>query len=76
MRNMPLWFHGGWRKFRYSWLSLSRTRKGTYNLFEIDRVPDRERKIGYNLHRGTETLARDKEKFEIEDVRDRESQLY
>ena len=39
-------------------------------------VRDRERKIGYSLHKGTETLVRDREKFEIESVRDRESQLY
>ena len=44
---------------------LSRTRKGLENLFEIERVRDRERKIDYILHKGTETL-----------VRDRESQLY
>ena len=37
---------------------------------------DRERKIGYSLHKGTETLVRDRERFEIEGVRDRESQLY
>ena len=43
------------------------------NLFEIERVRDRERKIGYSLHKGTETLVRDREKFEIEGVRDRES---
>ena len=61
---------------RYSWLSLSRTRKGPENLFEIERVRDRERKIGYSLHKGTETLVRDRERFEIEGVRDRESQLY
>ena len=60
----------------YSWLSLSRTRKGPENLFEIERVRDRERKIGYSLHKGTETLVRDRERFEIEGVRDRESQLY
>ena len=60
----------------YSWLSLSRTRKGPENLFEIERVRDRERKIGYILHKGTETLVRDRERFEIEGVRDRESQLY
>ena len=35
-----------------------------------------ERKIGYSLHKGTETLVRDRERFEIEGVRDRESQLY
>ena len=39
-------------------------------------VRDRERKIGYRLHKGTETLVRDRERFEIEGVRDRESQLY
>ena len=44
--------------------------------FEIERVRDRERKIGYSLHKGTKTLVRDREKFEIEGVRDRESQLY
>ena len=59
----------------YSWLSLSRTRKGPENLFEIERVRDRERKIDYSLHKGTETLVRDRERFEIESVRDRESQL-
>ena len=49
---------------------------GPENLFEIARVRDRERKIGYSLHKGTETLVRDRERFEIEGVRDRESQLY
>ena len=43
---------------------------------EIERVRDRERKIGYSLHKWTETLVQDREKFEIEGVRDRESQLY
>ena len=46
------------------------------NLFEIERVRDRERKIGYSLHKGTETLVRNRERFEIDCVRDRESQLY
>ena len=46
------------------------------NLFEMERVRDRERKIGYSLHKGTETLVRDRARFEIEGVRDRESQLY
>ena len=59
----------------YSGLSLSPTRKRPDNLFEIERVRDRERKIGYILHKGTETLIRDRERFEIEGVRDRESQL-
>ena len=45
-------------------------------MFEIERVQDRERKIGYSLHKGTETLVRNRERFEIESVRDRESQLY
>ena len=45
-------------------------------MFEIERVRDRERKIGYSLGKGTETLVRDRERFEIEGVRDRESQLY
>ena len=45
-------------------------------MFEIERVRDREKKIGYSLHKGTETLVRDRERFEIEGVRDRESQLY
>ena len=44
-------------------------------MFEIERVRDRVRKIGYSLHKGTETLVRDREKFEIEGVRNRESQL-
>ena len=51
------------------------TRKRPDNLFEIERVRDRERKLGYSLHKGTETLVRDRERFEIEGVRDRESQL-
>ena len=45
-------------------------------MFEIERVQDRERKIGYKLYIGTEKLVRDRERFEIEGVRDRESQLY
>ena len=32
----------------YSWLSFSRTSNGLENVFEIDRVRDRERKIGYS----------------------------
>ena len=60
---------------RNSWLFLSRTCKGPENLYEIERVRDRERKIGYSLHKGTETLVRDRKRFEIEGVRDRESQL-
>ena len=45
-------------------------------MFEIERVRDRERKIGHSLHKGTKTLVRDRKRFEIEGVRDRESQLY
>ena len=45
-------------------------------MFEIERVRDRERKIGYSLHKGTDTLVRDRKRFEIESVRVRESQLY
>ena len=47
-------------------------------MFEIERVRgrEREREIVYSLHKGTETLGRDRERFEIESVRDRESQLY
>ena len=61
----------------YSRLSLSRTCKGLGNLFEIESVRDREIKIGYSLDKGTETLVRDREKFEIEGVRDIvESLLY
>ena len=52
----------------YSRLSLSRTRKGLENLFEIERVRDRKRKIGYSLHKGIKTLVRDRERFEIEGV--------
>ena len=44
--------------------------------FVRDSVQDRERKIGYSLLKGTKTLVRDRERFEIEGVRDRESQLY
>ena len=58
-----------------SWLYLSRTRKGPGNLFEIERVRDRERKIGYILHKGTKISVRHRERFEIEGVWDRESQL-
>ena len=47
--------------------------KISQNLFEIVCVGDRERKIGYSFHKGTETLVRDRERFEIEGVRDRES---
>ena len=48
----------------------------SYGLLEPRRrVRDRERKIGYTLHKGTETLVRDRERFEIEGVRDKESQL-
>ena len=57
-------------------LSLSRTRKGPRNLFEIERVRDREIKLGWNQWKGTEKIVRDREKFEIEGVRDRESPLY
>ena len=49
---------------------------GLENLYEIERVRDRKRKICYSLHKGTETLVRDREKFKKEGVRDRESQLY
>ena len=42
-------------------------------MFEIERVRDRERKIGYSLHKGTETFVRDREKFKIESVQERES---
>ena len=49
-------------------LLLSRTRKGPKNLFEIERVRGKERKIGHSLHKGTKTLVRDKERFEIEGV--------
>ena len=45
-------------------------------MFEIEKVRDRERKIGFSLHKGTEILVRHRERFEIESVRDRESQLY
>ena len=54
--------------YKYSRLSLSRTRKEPENLFDIERVRDRERKIGYSLHKGTATLVRDRERFEIEGV--------
>ena len=42
-------------------------------MFEIERVRDRERKIGYSLHKGTEALVRDRERFDREGVLDRES---
>ena len=38
-------------------------------------VRDREGKLGWNQWKGTEKIVRDGEKFEIEDVRDRESPL-
>ena len=40
--------------------SLTLTRKGPMNLFEIERVQDRERKLGWNQWKGLRTL------FEIE----------
>ena len=50
-------------------LTLSiRTRKGLEIMFEIEKVRDGERKIGYNLQKGTETLVRDRERFKIEGV--------
>ena len=42
----------------------------------MERVRGREKKIGYSPHKRAENLVRDREKFEIEGVRDRESQLY
>ena len=50
----------------YSGLSLSRTRKGQMNLFEI------ERKLGWNQWKGTEKIVPDREKFQIEGIRNRE----
>ena len=43
--------------------------------FVRDWERDIERKIVYSLHKGTETLVRDREKFEIEGAQHRESQL-
>ena len=60
----------------YSGLSLSQTSKGPRNLCEIERVQDRERKLGWNQWKGTQKIVRDREKIEIEGVRDRESPLY
>ena len=58
-------------------LSLPRTRKGPRNLFEIERVRDRESKLSWNQWKGTEKIDRDRGKSEIEEgVRDRESPLY
>ena len=66
-----------YRDFPVQWtLSLSQTRKGPRNLFEIQRVGDRERKLDWNQWKGTEKIVRDREKFEIEGVLDRESPLY
>ena len=45
-------------------------------MFAIERVRDRERKLGWNQWKGTEKIVRDREKFEIEGVRDGESPLY
>ena len=42
----------------------------------MEGVRDRERKIDHRLHKGTETLVRDREKLKIEGVRDRKSQPY
>ena len=67
------YFHNAMQfKLNYSRLSLSRTRKGPRNLFEIERVRDRERKLGWNQWKGTEKIVRDREKFDIEGVRERE----
>ena len=46
------------------------------NLFERERVRDRERTLGWNQWEGTEKIVRYREKVEIEGVRDRESPLY
>ena len=54
--------YSGFYGLIYGWLSLSRTRKGPENLFERERVRDRERKIGYSLQKGTESLVRDRER--------------
>ena len=53
----------------YSGLSLSQTRKGPRNLFEIERVRDKERRLGWNQWKETEKIVQDREEFEIEDVR-------
>ena len=37
---------------------------------------DREIKLGWNQWKGIEKIVRDREQFEIEGVRDRESPLY
>ena len=34
-------------------------------MFKIERVRDRERKIGYSQHKETENLVRDRKRFEI-----------
>ena len=41
-------------------------------MFEIERVRDRERKIGWNQWKGTDKIVRDRENFDIEGVQDRE----
>ena len=60
----------------YSELSLSRTRKGPGKLFEMKKVRDREKVTKTIITIGTEVPIRDRERFEIEGSRDRESSLY
>ena len=57
-------------------LSISNSQGTREFVRDRERVRDKERKIGDSLHKGTETLVRCREKFEIEGVRDRESELY
>ena len=56
-------------------LSISNS-QGTRDFVRDRESSNRERKLGYSLHKGNETLVRHRERFEIEGVRDRESQLY
>ena len=52
----------------YSGLSLTVTRKGPTNSFEIERVRDGERNLERNQWKGTEKIVRDREKFELERI--------
>ena len=56
-------------------LSLSLEFARDQRICSRERIRDRERKIGWNQWKGTEKIVRDREKFEIEVVRVRESPL-
>ena len=56
-------------------LSISNLQAESKNLFEIEKVRDRDIKLAEVNVQGAELFVRDGEKFEIESSRDRESPL-